>query len=81
MILFKTIPYHLVLSNHDTGMICIRYPNNRYLIWIKNESDDASYYFSQKNKFRGMNVERLPDIEKWTVIMGKTQQYGVDHKK
>ncbi|WP_148687032.1 hypothetical protein [Candidatus Nitrosocosmicus hydrocola] len=66
----RQLLYYLVISNYDTGILCIRYSNNRNLIWIKSDSA-GDYYFSPKNNLGEKNGERLSDIETWTVIMEK----------
>jgi len=65
----RQLLYYLVISNYDTGILCIRYANNRNLIWLKSDSA-GDYYFSPKASTAGHD-SRLPDIETWTVIMQK----------
>lgn len=65
----RQLLYYLVISEYDTGILCIRYANNRNLIWMKSDSK-GDYYFSPRNTGDGQN-SRLPDIETWTVIMEK----------
>ena len=61
--------YYLVISGYDTGILCIRYANNRKMVWIKRDSQ-GDYYFSPKTKNQD-GEENLAEIESWTVILEK----------
>ena len=43
----RQLLYYLVISGYDTGILCIRYANNRRMVWIKRDSQ-GDYYFSPK---------------------------------
>ena len=65
----RQLLYYLVISGYDTGILCIRYANNRKMVWIKRDSQ-GDYYFSPKTK--NQNDEgNLAEIESWTVILEK----------
>ncbi len=65
----RQLLYYLVISGYDTGILCIRYSNNRRLVWIKRDNK-GDYFFSPKtNGHEG--EESLTEIESWTVILEK----------
>ena len=59
----------MVISEYDTGILCIRYANNRRMVWMKRDSQ-GDYYFSPKTKNQD-GEEGLAEIETWTVILEK----------
>ena len=65
----RQLLYYLIISNFDTGILCIRYANNRNLKWIKSDSS-GDYYFSPRVDKQNSDA-KLPDIETWTVIIEK----------
>ena len=65
----RQLLYYLVISGYDTGILCIRYANNRKMVWIKRDSQ-GDYYFSPKTKNQD-GEESLAEIESWTVILEK----------
>ena len=65
----RQLLYYLVISGYDTGILCIRYANNRKMVWIKRDSQ-GDYYFSPKTNVQE-GEESLAEIESWTVILEK----------
>ncbi|WP_458747067.1 hypothetical protein [Candidatus Nitrosocosmicus sp. T] len=35
---FRQLLYYLVIAEYDTAILCIRYANNRRMVWIKRDS-------------------------------------------
>ncbi|TVP40735.1 hypothetical protein NARC_60122 [Candidatus Nitrosocosmicus arcticus] len=65
----RQLLYYLVISGYDTGILCIRYSNNRRLVWIKRDTK-GDYFFSPKTNGQE-GEESLTEIESWTVILEK----------
>ena len=42
----RQLLYYLVISEYDTGILCIRYANNRRMVWIKRDSSGDYFFFS-----------------------------------
>ena len=57
----RQLLYYLVISGYDTGILCIRYANNRIMVWIKRDSQ-GDYYFSPKTNVQE-GEESLAEIE------------------
>lgn len=65
----RQLLYYLVISEYDTGVLCIRYANNRRMVWIKRDSS-GDYFFSPKTTDQN-GKGTLAEIESWTVILEK----------
>ena len=65
----RQLLYYLVISEYDTGILCIRYANNRRMVWIKRDSS-GDYFFSPKITDQD-GEGTLAEIESWTVILEK----------
>ena len=65
----RQLLYYLVISKYDTGILCIRYANNRRMVWIKRDSS-GDYFFSPKTTDQD-GKSTLTEIESWTVILEK----------
>ena len=65
----RQLLYYLVISGYDTGILCIRYANNKRLVWVKRDSQ-GDYYFSPKTNNQDSGGS-MAEIESWTVILEK----------